>query len=140
MVIELAALADARGIDLGFLPACTQAEVQAYPALVHALLFNLVDNAVRYTPRGGSVTVQVGLDEGIAWLQVDDTGPGIPAELRPHVFERFYRGNSADTTGTGLGLAIVRESARACGAEVTLDNPPEAAGLSARVRFSRADV
>ena len=140
VVIELAALADARGIDLGYLPACTRAEVQAYPALVHALLFNLVDNAVRYTPRGGSVTVQVGVDEARAWLQVDDTGPGIPAELRPHVFERFYRGNTADSTGSGLGLAIVRESARACSAEVTLDNRPDAAGLSARVRFSQADV
>ena len=139
VVIELAALADARDIDLGFLPACTLAQAQAYPALAHALLFNLVDNAVRYTPRCGSVTVRVGFDEGRAWLQVDDTGPGIPAELRPHVFERFYRGNSADTTGTGLGLAIVRESALAFGADVTLDNRPDSAGLSARVRFPRAE-
>ncbi len=140
VVIELAALADARDIDLGFLPLCEHAQVQALPALAHALLFNLVDNAVRYTPNGGRVTVQVGCDADQVWLQVDDTGPGIPAELRPHVFERFYRGNSADSTGSGLGLSIVREAALAFGATVSLDNRPNQGGLSARVRFPRPNL
>jgi two-component system sensor histidine kinase TctE len=90
------------------------------------LLSNLIDNALRYTPSGGSVTVRVRSDDESAILEVEDTGPGIPPVERPHVFERFYRilGSSAD--GSGLGLAIVREIARQHGAEIDIFNNPRA--------------
>jgi two-component system, OmpR family, sensor histidine kinase TctE len=135
VLIELALLADQRGVDLGLDPASVEVMATADPALAHALLFNLVDNAIRYTPRGGSVTVQVDRTDAQAGLRVEDTGPGIPAELRPHVFERFYRGNATDVEGSGLGLAIVREAAAACRARVELGSGAGGTGLRVQVRF-----
>ncbi len=138
VVVELAALADARGIDLGMDPECDRATVLGHAPLGHAMVFNLVDNAVRYTPRGGSVTVRVRCSGDRVVLRVEDTGPGIPAELRPRVFERFNRGAATNGEGTGLGLAIVREAAIACGATVDLRNRAEAGGLSVEVGFRPA--
>jgi two-component system sensor histidine kinase TctE len=136
VLIELALLADQRGVDLGLDPASVEVLAEADAALAHALLFNLVDNAIRYTPRGGSVTVQVDRAGAQARLYVEDTGPGIPAELRPHVFERFYRGNATGGEGSGLGLAIVREAAAACRAEVELGSGAAGTGLRVVVRFA----
>ena len=136
-VEQLAALADRRGIDLGLesQAAPGEAVVQAQPALLDALATNLLDNALRYTQEGGRVTVGVRNVEGTVELTVEDNGPGIPAEARERVFERFYR-VSQDTEGTGLGLAIVREIARAFDANVDLAaNPREARGLLVTVRF-----
>jgi two-component system sensor histidine kinase TctE len=95
--------------------------------MLRELLSNLIDNALRYTPAGGSVTVRVRSDEQHAILEVEDTGPGIAPAERQRVFERFYRilGNKAE--GSGLGLAIVREIAQQHGAEVdilTIRAPP----------------
>lgn len=132
---ELSVLADDKGIDLGLDPASADVNVMTHPTLLHALLFNLVDNAVRYTPRGGNVTLLVGHAGTQASVRVDDTGPGIPAEVRPHVFERFSRGNTSDNGGFGLGLAIVSEAAKACGAKVELLGRPDQAGLSALVQL-----
>jgi len=139
-VEQLAALADRRRIDLGMdLPAVApQAWVLAEPALLDALVGNLLDNALRYTQEGGRVTVGVRCTEGGVELTVEDNGPGIPAEARERVFERFYR-VSQDTEGTGLGLAIVQEITRAFGASVRLaPNPREAHGLLVTVRFAAA--
>ncbi len=114
-------LALERGIDLGFEGCGEPVLIKAHPVLLRELLKNLVDNALRYTPAGGEVTVRVlrGSDLSAA-LQVEDNGPGIPAALRGLVFERFYRvlGNTED--GSGLGLAIVREVARQHGASIDL--------------------
>lgn len=134
-VVELAALADARGIDLGIAAAREPAMVLGHAPLVHAIVFNLVDNAIRYTPRDGSVTVRIDPADGRVVLRVEDTGPGIPAELRPRVFERFNRGSAAGVEGTGLGLAIVREAATACRATVDLRNRAEGGGLIVDVGF-----
>ncbi len=142
-VEQLAALADRRGIDLGIESRASDAAVQvsAQPALLDALIGNLLDNALRYTQNGGRVTV--GLrevadappGEVAVELTVEDNGPGIPVEARARVFERFYR-LAQDSEGTGLGLAIVQEIARASGASVTLETPPhEAHGLLVTVRF-----
>ncbi len=136
-VEQLAALADRRRIDLGLdVPgAAGTAQVRAQPALLDALVTNLLDNALRYTQEGGRVTVGVRAAEGCIELTVEDNGPGIPAEARERVFERFYR-VSQDTEGTGLGLAIVREIARAFDANVDLSvNAKEGRGLVVTVRF-----
>jgi two-component system sensor histidine kinase TctE len=136
-VEQLAALADRRRIDLGLdvSVASGTARVSAQPALLDALVTNLLDNALRYTQEGGRVTVGVRIVEQRVELTVEDNGPGIPAEARERVFERFYR-LSQGTEGTGLGLAIVREIARAFDATVDLAvNAREGRGLVVTVRF-----
>jgi two-component system, OmpR family, sensor histidine kinase TctE len=134
-VEQLAALADRRHIDLGLDVSAAAARVRAQPALLDALVTNLLENALRYTQEGGRVTVGVHTVEAGVELTVEDNGPGIPAEARERVFERFYR-VSQDTEGTGLGLAIVREIARAFDANVDLSvNAKEGRGVVVTVRF-----
>ncbi|MGZ3181566.1 MAG: ATP-binding protein [Telluria sp.] len=113
--------AGARRIDLGFdlQPACVRGD----RFLLRDLIDNLVDNALRYTPEGGVVNVQVGTRDGRGVLRVDDTGPGIPPARRDAVFQRFVRLDDK-TPGTGLGLAIVRDIARVHGATLDLDDAP----------------
>jgi two-component system sensor histidine kinase TctE len=98
------------------------------------LIDNLVDNAVRYTPAGGAVTVRCGRDADGAFLVVEDSGPGIAPAKRALVFERFVR--LGDTSpGSGLGLAVVRDIARAHRAKVTLDSRADGSGAVFTVRF-----
>ena len=92
--------------------------------LVRELLKNLVDNALRYTPRGGSVTVRMQAPAARAYLEVEDTGPGIPEGERQRVFDRFYRILGTNVDGSGLGLAIVREIAEQHGALIRVGNNP----------------
>jgi two-component system sensor histidine kinase ResE len=96
---------------------CAQAPpVQGDPQLLEQVLTNLLTNALNYTPEGGCVclrtkTVDTGDDRWVT-VEVEDTGPGIPRAEQAHLFERFYRGSSSQTTntpGTGLGLAISKE-------------------------------
>lgn len=98
----------ARDIDLG--ADCLPVQVTGVHWLLHELLVNLVDNAIRHTPPGGQVTVRCGTGDGHAYLEVEDDGPGIPPAERERVRERFYHGG--DGRGSGLGLAIVEEVAR----------------------------
>ena len=85
----------------------------------------LLDNAVKYTPQGGVVTVGVGREDGLLQLRVSDTGTGIPAEDLPRVFERFYRADPARSEGgSGLGLSIARQIARAHGGEIEAASRP----------------
>lgn len=97
-------------IDLGF--ELSPVSVQGNEILLQELLGNLLDNALRHTPRGGVVTVSCGESDGNAWLNVEDSGPGIAENERARVFERFYRPPGQSSDGCGLGLAIVREIAR----------------------------
>jgi two-component system sensor histidine kinase TctE len=121
--------AAARDIDLGF--ALAPATVDGDVFLLRDLLDNLVDNALRYTPPGGSVTVRCGAPAAGAFLEVEDDGPGIPPAQRARVFERFVRlAPDGGATGSGLGLAIVRDIARLHGARVELGEG--AAGEGAR--------
>ncbi|UVW30465.1 sensor histidine kinase N-terminal domain-containing protein [Massilia sp. H6] len=92
--------------------------------MLRELLSNLIDNALRYTPPGGSVTVRVRRDGDNALLEVEDTGPGIAPAERGQVFERFYRILGSNVQGSGLGLAIVREIAQQHGAEIDIFNNP----------------
>jgi two-component system sensor histidine kinase TctE len=109
-------------IDLGF-EQCEQAvQIFGNPLMLREMLSNLIDNAIRYTPSGKSVTVRVDIDasQALALLEVEDHGPGIPAAEREHVFERFYRILGSNVQGSGLGLAIVREIAQQHAATVTI--------------------
>lgn len=113
----------ARGIDLGFevLPGPTHtrpeaATVRGNRLLMREALSNLIDNAVKYVPAGGRITVRAGGQRGVAVVMVEDNGPGIPPARREEVFRRFFRGDHTPGTapqatpgGAGLGLAIVHE-------------------------------
>ena len=129
-------LAHARGIDAG-LEQAEELTVQAPPNGLRMLARNLVDNAVRYCPRGGRVDVRVRSDGPNAVLEVDDSGPGIPAGERPRVFDRFYRRADSPPGGTGLGLAIVKSVAERSGAAVELLDSP-LGGLRVRVSFAQS--
>jgi len=111
-------------IDLGYEEPDGALEILGDGMMLRELLSNLIDNALRYTPPGGSVTVRVRSDAGLALLEVEDTGPGIAPGERPRVFERFYRILGSSASGSGLGLAIVREIARQHGAEIEIFNNP----------------
>jgi two-component system OmpR family sensor kinase len=137
-IVARAALAADKSIDLGLLRA-VPATVNGDPASLAILLSNLIDTALRYTPRGGRIDVTVERDESGTTLGVADTGPGIPAEARERVFDRFYRGEGNAEPGSGLGLSIVKRIADAHGASVTLDEPEEGGGLIARVRFPKPE-
>ena len=133
-IVARAALAADKSIDLG-LARETPAVVTGDPASLGILLSNLIDNALRYTPRGGRIDVSVGRDGDGVTLSVADTGPGIPAEARERVFDRFYRGDDNAEPGSGLGLSIVKRIADAHHASITLDAAGEGNGLVVTVRF-----
>jgi two-component system, OmpR family, sensor histidine kinase TctE len=128
-------LAQEREIDLGFEADAAVAHVSGQRHLLTELLANLVDNAVRYTQRGGRVTVIVRRSGGRTSLVVEDNGPGVPPDQRERAFERFCRLDNGQSDGCGLGLAIVREIARAHGAQVSLSDAPSGRGLAAIVVF-----
>ena len=124
------------GIDLGF--DLAPSVVCGNALLLQEIFANLLDNALRHTPRGGSVTVRCGADENAAWLVVEDSGSGIPETDREKVFERFYQSPGGRSRGSGLGLAIVREIARQHGGQATIDRSPELGGARVTVRFALA--
>ena len=126
-------LAEAKRVELR-LGELQPATVRGQPSALHALVRNLVDNALRYTPQGGRVTLTV---RGTL-LEVEDTGPGIPAAERERVLDRFYRVPGSTAEGSGLGLAIVRQVAQAHGAELSLSEGASGQGLLVRVRFRSA--
>ena len=100
---------------------------------------NIIDNAIRYTPPGGAVNVDVGESEGNIWLRVTDTGPGIEPEQRELLFQRFYRGAQQHVPGSGLGLSIVQRCVELHGGEVELQLP-EGGGLCVVVRLPKCQV
>lgn len=125
-VAEHAVIADAQRVDLGMVggePPAADVIVAGDAAGLRAMLANLVDNAVRFTPAGGRVDVAVRRQGDDAVLTVRDTGPGIPASERGRVFDRFYRvagGTAGEVLGSGLGLAIVKRVAERHDAAVKL--------------------
>lgn len=119
-------IASEKGIALS-VEGC-DATVEGYPVLLRELFHNLIDNAIKYTPAGGSVTVRLSQQDGRICCTVTDTGIGIPKEHQAHVFERFYRvdkSHSRQTGGTGLGLAIVKHVAEVHQAQVKLESAPQ---------------
>jgi len=125
-------------IDLGFEAPERPCEVVANEVLVQELLNNLIDNALHYTPAGGTVTIRVAAEgDGVA-LDVEDNGIGIAPADRALVFERFYRVLGTDAEGTGLGLSIVKAIADVHGAQISLRDNPAGRGIVAQVRFRYA--
>jgi two-component system sensor histidine kinase TctE len=115
---EIVDLAQRKNIDLGL------------ETLFTAMMMNLVDNAIRYTPVNGKVTVAIAASHEQVDITVSDNGPGIPAEVRNRVFERFFRNAAPGQDGTGLGLAIVKEIVIAAQGTVTLAAGEQQRGLA----------
>jgi two-component system OmpR family sensor kinase len=131
---DLVGLAQAKEVDLGLQHADT-VSIEGQPDALHILLRNLVENAVKYTPGGGTVDIAVRADKDRATVSVEDSGPGIPPEERERVFDRFYRVAGSEAAGSGLGLAIIKSIADRHGATLTLDKSERLGGLAASVSF-----
>jgi two-component system OmpR family sensor kinase len=138
VVGELWLLAKAKNVDLGSVehePMLVRGDAEA----LKIMITNVVDNAVRYTPSGGRVDINLRRHADKVELEVVDTGPGIPAEERERVFDRFYRGISQTASGSGLGLAIVDRIAGQNGATVALQDVRDGRGLRFCIALAAAD-
>ena len=133
-VADMASAAQARGIDFGIQRA-DEVSVPGQQEAVMIMMRNLVDNAIKYTPAGGRVDVEVVKTEQGAVLAVEDSGPGIPAEERERVFDRFYRIAGSEANGSGLGLAIIKAIAERHGGTLVLGESARLGGLKVEVRF-----
>ena len=130
-----APLAEENGVTLEIKPAGATV-IEGNRSLISQALANLIDNAIKYTPKGGHIAVSTTMTPQGADLTVADTGPGIPPSQRAHVIERFVRlETSRNSPGTGLGLSLVAAVARLHGARLTLDD--NAPGLKATIHFPR---
>jgi two-component system OmpR family sensor kinase len=135
---DLVPLAQEKQIDIGVV-GDGDALIAAHPVDLTVLVKNLVDNAIRYTPEGGSVDIRVGNHGGAAVLEVSDTGPGIAPAERERVFDPFYRVLGNGQLGSGLGLAIVHAIAGSIDAKISLhERAADASGLLVRVVFHTA--
>lgn len=137
---EWANAALAKNIDIGFESNSTPSFVTGQPVVLREMMNNLIDNAIRYTPRDGTITVRVyGPNFGGVRFEVEDNGPGIAPHEHEKVFDRFYRVLGNDSDGSGLGLAIVREIAEQHGAQVKLNsytaNNPDRMPQGTRIAF-----
>jgi len=120
------------GIDLGFESATEPVLIAGDDLRLKEMLDNLIDNALRYCPKGSRVTVRVDEKQELC---VEDNGPGIPPEERERIFERFHRLLGNEAHGNGLGLAIVKEIAEIHGAEVTVSEGAGGNGAWFKVSF-----
>lgn len=132
---DVAPAAQARRMDVGLLES-NATTVPGNAEALRMLVRNLLDNAIKYTPLGGQVDLQVRTEGDHAVLTVEDSGPGIAPEHRARVMQRFVRETSDGAPGSGLGLAIVQAIAQAHGATVALDASPRLGGLRVTVRWS----
>lgn len=139
LLAQMAPVALARQIDLSLEAPdrlCLELNRVAFISIVH----NLLDNALRYGNDRGRVIVTLISDSRESVLRVADDGPGIGADEREQVFERFYRGRGHDATGTGLGLAIVGRAVHAMGAAIHLEDGLDRAGVAFVIRFPKPPV
>jgi two-component system sensor histidine kinase TctE len=125
-----------KGVDLGFEGSNWPLLIDGVPLLLREMLNNLVDNAVKYTPAGGRVTIRLVPGEQ-AVVEVEDTGIGVPEQDRERVFERFYRVLGTDADGSGLGLPICREIAELHRATIALETGVGGGGTRVVVAFPR---
>ncbi|HAT32266.1 MAG TPA: two-component sensor histidine kinase [Janthinobacterium sp.] len=135
---DMAGFAQARQIDLGLHHADPGARVGGQADALVIMLRNLIDNAIKYTPAGGTVDLDLRVGPGGVVLAVEDSGPGISEEERGRVFSRFYRVPGSAAGGSGLGLAIIKAIAERHGARLALGKSERLHGLCVRVEFPQA--
>jgi signal transduction histidine kinase len=128
--------AGTRGVRIEVAPS-PERRVRADEELIHRLVLNLIDNAVKHTRTGGLVRVELGEREGMTLISVRDEGPGVPPDERERIFERFYRGGDGRSTGAGLGLAIVKSIAQMHGGDARLaESSPAGSTFVAELRVA----
>ncbi|BDU72039.1 sensor histidine kinase [Mesoterricola silvestris] len=133
-VALLVPLALRRGQDLG-VEGPDHLPCRAHGAMLATALDNLLENALRYTPEGGVITLRLGRDGARCWCEVEDDGPGIPDSFREQAFDRFARAPGAPGHGAGLGLSIVRKALDLHHGTVSLLDPPGGRGLRVRIEI-----
>ncbi len=136
VTLEWVPAAREKKIDLGFEGTGWPLQISGNPVLLRELCANLIDNAVKYTPQNGRITVRTRASD-FAVLEIEDDGPGIPDNESELVFERFYRVLGNEAPGSGLGLAIVREIADLHLGSVQLKPSPSGRGTLAQAVFPR---
>lgn len=135
-VDQLRLLAEEKKLQLQF-EGTKPIDIEGDPLRLKQIVVNLVDNAIKYTPQGGTVLVSTYPEDGKAVLEVADTGIGIPNDATPHIFDRFYRVDKARSRqlgGTGLGLAIVKSICTACNGAISVRSD-EGKGATFRVEL-----
>ena len=136
VIAELAPLALSKEINIS-LNSKEKPMILSYHEGLQLMLTNLIDNAIRYTPEGGTIDVRIEESPDGILLVVSDNGPGIPRELRNKVFDRFYRMSSAKSNGCGIGLAIVKRIAELHNIEIFLNAPKKGSGLIVNIEFQK---
>ncbi len=134
---EMAPTAIQKQIDLGFECGTTPALIVGNVERLKVLLYNLLDNAIRYTQNNGKVTVSISVTDATVELLVADNGPGIAEDERDKIFERFHRVVGSGEEGSGLGLAIVKEIANLHNATITVLDTEQLAGLQLLISFNK---
>lgn len=132
MVERFSAQAEAAGVRLSLEATPNLPKIEIDPGRVEQIITNVLSNALRYTPQGGRIDLQVSRQGGALQLTVHDSGSGIPTEALPYIFERFYRADRARSRaegGSGLGLAIARQFAEAHGGTLTAANHPQGGAI-----------
>lgn len=138
-VAQLVPLALRKQQELSLDGAGQAAWIGADEVALSVLVRNLIDNAIRYSPIGGEIGVSLSGEDGRVILQVRDNGPGVPAELRERIFERFYQQAPGKGQGAGLGLSIVSRIAELYGAELRAEDAP-GGGLCVSVTFPAVEA
>ena len=136
LIAEFLPLAEARHIDLG-LDEKAPLSLHVEPDALRLIIKNALENALKYTPEGGEVTLRLITEGTSAIIEIVDNGPGIPASERERVFDSFYRMPGTTGEGSGLGLAIAREAASRLGGKASLHERQQSAGLVFRYQQMR---
>ncbi len=136
LIAEFLPLAEARHIDLG-LDETAPLSLHVEPDALRLIIKNALENALKYTPEGGEVTLRLITEGTSAIIEIVDNGPGIPASERERVFDSFYRMPGTTGEGSGLGLAIAREAASRLGGKASLHERQQSAGLVFRYQQMR---
>jgi two-component system sensor histidine kinase QseC len=137
VLAEMGLLANPKQIEIS-LEGDEMAVARADEALLRVMVSNLIDNAIKYSPARGHIRVSINALSDKWCLLVDDSGPGIPEDLRAQVFQYFYRIETTEVEGTGIGLAIVANIAKRLGANITLTTPENGKGLRVEIMLQRA--
>lgn len=138
IIADLVPEALLKNTEIELIPQGKNLIVMGIPTAISILIRNLVDNAIRYTPPGSTIKVELEETPENVVLSVIDNGPGIPEELHERVFERFFRVLGNKSTGSGLGLGIVQQIAQLHNAKITLETPKTGIGLKISVIFPKA--